>query len=200
LRHELTSVFIVLPPDRLDVYARWLRLIISQGLQDIARDAQNAPEALTGAQEPQNGAVLFLLDEFASLGRLAAVERAMGLMAGYGVQLWPILQDLSQLKDIYGQRANTFMANSGVIQVFGVNDYETAKWLSLTMGQETREYKTKSGDGRENEGLLARDLLTPDEIMQLDPVLQILSIQGMPPVLSTKILYYEDRHFEGLFE
>ena len=36
--------------------------------------------------------VLFLLDEFAALGHLAPVERAMGLMAGYGVQLWPILQ------------------------------------------------------------------------------------------------------------
>ncbi|SMP82292.1 Type IV secretory system Conjugative DNA transfer [Novosphingobium panipatense] len=38
--------------------------------------------------------VLFLLDEFAALGRLEPVERAMGLMAGYGLQLWPILQDI----------------------------------------------------------------------------------------------------------
>jgi hypothetical protein len=44
----------------------------------------------------------FLLDEFAALGRLEAVERAMGLMAGYGLQLRPILQDMSQLKDLYG--------------------------------------------------------------------------------------------------
>lgn len=36
---------------------------------------------------------LFLFDEFAALGRLEAVERAMGLMAGYGLHLWPILQD-----------------------------------------------------------------------------------------------------------
>ena len=70
---------------------------------------------------------LFLLDEFAALGRLQAVERAMGLMAGYGLQLWPILQDMSQLKDLYGARANTFVANAGVLQCFGVNDFETAK-------------------------------------------------------------------------
>ena len=48
---------------------------------------------------------LFLLDEFAALGRLEAVERAMGLMAGYGLQLWPILQDMGQLKDLYGEMA-----------------------------------------------------------------------------------------------
>jgi type IV secretion system protein VirD4 len=35
--------------------------------------------------------VLFLLDKFAALRRLEPVERAMGLMAGYGIQLWPIL-------------------------------------------------------------------------------------------------------------
>ena len=140
------------------------------------------------------GPTLFLLDEFASLGRLATVERAMGLMAGYGVQLWPILQDLSQLKSLYGESANTFMANSGVIQAFGVNDYETAKWLSLTMGQETREFTTRSSNGS-SEGLHARDLLTPDEIMRLPSSLQILKLQGMHPVIAKKIVYWKDDRF-----
>lgn len=122
----------------------------------------------------------------------------MGLMAGYGVQLWPILQDLSQLKSLYGESANTFMANSGVIQAFNVNDYETAKWLSLNLGQETREYETTSGQSR-NENVHARDLLTPDEVMQLNPSLQILKVQHLPPVLARKIIYYQDVRFDGLF-
>ena len=114
LRHRITSVFLVLPPNRMDAYSRWLRLMVSQALQDIARDAEatNSPPRL---ESP----TLFLLDEFAALGRLEAVERAMGLMAGYGLQLWPILQDMSQLKDLYGDRANTFIANAGVQQVLG---------------------------------------------------------------------------------
>jgi type IV secretion system protein VirD4 len=62
----------------------------------------------------------------------------MGLMAGYGLQLWPILQDMSQLNDLYGKRAGAFVANAGVQQVFGVNDFETAKWLSKMIGQEPR--------------------------------------------------------------
>ncbi|WP_341369201.1 type IV secretory system conjugative DNA transfer family protein [Yoonia sp. BS5-3] len=200
LRDGIASVFVVLPPDRLDVYARWLRLIVSQGLQDIVRAAQSAPEAVSGSETTHRPPTLFLLDEFASLGRLTAVERAMGLMAGYGVQLWPILQDLSQLKTLYGQSANTFMANSGVIQTFGVNDYETAKWLSLTIGQETRQFHTRSSDGTKSEGLHARDLLTPDEIMLLDPSLQILKVQGMSPLVAKKIVYYEDERFGGFQE
>ena len=119
LRHDLTSIFLVLPPNRLDAYSRWLRLLVAQALQDIARDAEAAQAGAQRLKQP----ALFLLDEFAALGRLEAVERAMGLMAGYGLQLWPILQDMSQLKDLYGARANTFVANAGVLQTFGVNDF-----------------------------------------------------------------------------
>jgi len=61
-------------PDRIAAYARWLRLMIAQALTDLSRGAALARP------------VLFLLDEFAALGCLDPVERAMGLMAGYGVQ------------------------------------------------------------------------------------------------------------------
>jgi len=205
LRHRITSVFLVLPPNRMDAYSRWLRLLVSQALQDIARDA----EALTATIGAQNASqrlsspTLFLLDEFAALGRLEAVERAMGLMAGYGLQLWPILQDMSQLKDLYGERAGTFIANAGVQQVFGVNDFETAKWLSQMIGQETAGFQTdsfKPGDGPSfSNNLTGRDLLTPDEIMQLPPDRQLLRVQGQATAIAQKLRYYADPEFAGLF-
>ena len=205
LRHRTTSVFLVLPPNRMDAYSRWLRLLVSQALQDIARDAE-ALTAATGAQSASqrlSSPTLFLLDEFAALGRLEAVERAMGLMAGYGLQLWPILQDMSQLRDLYGDRANTFIANAGVQQVFGVNDFETAKWLSQMIGQETAGFQTdsfKPGDGPSfSNHLTGRDLLTPDEIMQMPPNVQLLRVQGQPSALAQKLRYYADPEFRGLF-
>ena len=202
LRHRITSVFLVLPPNRMDAYSRWLRLLVSQALQDIARDAE-ASVGAQGASPRLKAPALFLLDEFAALGRLEAVERAMGLMAGYGLQLWPILQDMSQLKDLYGDRANTFIANAGVQQVFGVNDFETAKWLSQMIGQETTGFQTdsyKPGDNPSfSNNLTGRDLLTPDEIMQMPPELQLLRVQGQPSVLAQKLRYYADPEFKGLF-
>lgn len=236
LRHELATVFLVLPPNRLDAYSRWLRLLVSQALAEIARDAEAAqgahkaleapqgaagapsgPEAasdashevpgpLGGPVRPRRGpqpSALFLLDEFAALGHLEAVERAMGLMAGYGLQLWPILQDMSQLRALYGARANTFIANAGVLQCFGVNDYETAKSLSQLMGQMTMSYTTTSygsGDGSSTtHNLTGRDLLTPDEIMQLPERTQLLRLQGRPMILARKIRYFADAEFKGLF-
>ncbi|MEX5601028.1 type IV secretory system conjugative DNA transfer family protein [Pseudophaeobacter sp. C1-32P7] len=221
LRHRITSVFLVLPPNRMDAYSRWLRLLVSQALQDIARDAE-VSATLAASQKPvaaQNGAqgasqrqkasnptlgpALFLLDEFAALGRLEAVERAMGLMAGYGLQLWPILQDMSQLRDLYGERAGTFIANAGVQQVFGVNDFETAKWLSQMIGQETTGFQTdsyKPGDNPSfSNNLTGRDLLTPDEIMQMPSNVQFLRVQGQPSALAQKLRYYADPEFKGLF-
>ena len=205
LRRRIISVFLVLPPNRMDAYSRWLRLLVSQALQDIARDAE-ALTATTGAQSASqrlSSPTLLLLDEFAALGRLEAVERAMGLMAGYGLQLWPILQDMSQLKDLYGDRANTFIANAGVQQVFGVNDFETAKWLSQMIGQETAGFQTdsfKPGDGPSfSNNLTGRDLLTPDEIMQLPPELQLLRVQGQATAVAQKLRYYTDSEFAGLF-
>lgn len=244
LAHALTTVFLVLPPNRMDAYSRWLRLLVSEALQDIARDAeaasaphsaapghprpqsaQEAAGAPDSAPEPQTAPsgspalsaplaapaghprlqtpALFLLDEFAALGRLEAVERAMGLMAGYGLQLWPILQDLSQLKDLYGARAATFVANAAVLQVFGVNDVETARWLSQALGKQTIGYETSThrpGDmSSTSEHITGRELLTPDEIMQLPQSLQLLRIQGLPPVLAKKLRFYADPEFAGLF-
>ena len=127
----------------------------------------------------------------------------MGLMAGYGLQLWPILQDMSQLRDLYGERAGTFIANAGVQQVFGVNDFETAKWLSQMIGQETTGFQTdsyKPGDNPSfSNNLTGRDLLTPDEIMQMPSNVQFLRVQGQPSALAQKLRYYADPEFKGLF-
>ncbi|MCS5602504.1 MAG: type IV secretory system conjugative DNA transfer family protein [Paracoccus sp.] len=239
LRRSVTSIFLVLPPNRLDAYSRWLRLMVSQALQDIARAAERPGEAHSAADAPTgalNGPgsatealevpeaareagepperrrdaaravpapALFLLDEFAALGRLEAVERGMGLMAGYGIQLWPILQDLSQLRDLYGARAGTFLANAAVQQVFGVNDLDTAKWLSESIGRETAYGHSESHQPGEPASLttapLARDLLTPDEIMQMPAHLQLLRVQGQPVMLAEKLRYYADPEFRDLF-
>ena len=55
LRHRVSSVFLVLPPNRLDAYSRWLRLLVSEALQDIARaaDLQHSREALERLLHPE---------------------------------------------------------------------------------------------------------------------------------------------------
>ncbi|WP_429008181.1 type IV secretory system conjugative DNA transfer family protein [Roseixanthobacter psychrophilus] len=196
LKRRNVSVFLVLPPDRLSTYSRWLRLLVAQSLTDMARDP--AKPAVP---------VLYLLDEFAALGHLAPVERAMGLMAGYGVQLWPILQDVHQLRATYGQRAGTFLSNAGVLQVFGVNDHDSARLVSDLLGQETVVFQTMSRAlDAEKTGITygeqhtARPLLTPDEVRNLPQNLELLFLAGQRPIVAGKLAYYADSEFRGLFD
>jgi len=196
VKAQPTTIYLVLPPDRLATYARWLRLMLAQALTDLAR-------APASAAPP----VLFLLDEFAALGRLDPIERAMGLMAGYGIQLWPILQDVHQLRALYERRAGTFLSNAGVLQVFGVNDHDSAKLVSDLLGQETVVFETMSRaiDAEETgvsfgEQHIPRALLTPDEVRTLPADLELLFLAGQRPIVATKLRYYADREFAGRFD
>lgn len=196
LKDHHATVFLVLPPDRLASYSRWLRLLVSQSLTEMAR-APGKPD------QP----VLYLLDEFAALGHLVPVERAMGLMAGYGVQLWPILQDIHQLRATYGRRAGTFLSNAGVLQVFGVNDHDSARLVSDLLGQETIVFQSmgraldseKSGISF-SEQHTGRSLLTPDEVRTLPRHRQLLFLAGQRPIIANKLVYHDDPEFRGLFE
>ncbi|TAL03110.1 MAG: type IV secretory system conjugative DNA transfer family protein [Rhodospirillaceae bacterium] len=194
LKMRTGSVFLVLPPDRLGAYARWLRLMVSQSLQETVRAKGERT-------------VLYLLDEFAALGYLAPVERAMGLMAGYGVQLWPILQDIHQLRATYGQRAGTFLSNAGVLQVFGVNDHQGAQLVSDLLGSETVIFTTASQAlDSDLSGIsvavhhTGRPLLTPDEVRNLAPHMELLFLAGQRPILGQKLRYYADGEFHGLYD
>lgn len=196
LKAATTTVFLVLPPDRLSTYARWLRLLVTQSLQDMAR-TPGQPAA----------PVLYLLDEFAALGHLAPVERAMGLMAGYGVQLWPILQDIHQLRATYGARAGSFLSNAGVLQVFGVNDHDSARLVSDLLGQQTVVFQTMSRAlDAEGSGLtfgeqhVGRPLLTPDEVRNIPEHVELLFLAGQRPIVAQKLRYYDEPEFAGTFD
>jgi len=130
LKAARMSVYLILPADRLKTFDRWLRLLVQQAITVSARSIEQKPD------KP----ILFLLDEMAAIGRLPSVEQAYSLMAGFGMQLWGIVQDLSQLARIYGETGwQTFISNSGVIQYFGSRDKMTAEYFSTLCGVTTIE-------------------------------------------------------------
>jgi len=190
------TIYLVLPADRLATHGRWLRLVVGLCLAALTRNRQ-VPSI----------PVLFMLDEFAALGRLQAVETAMGLLAGYGVLLWPILQDLSQLQDLYPNRWKSFLANAGAVQAFGVNDLGTAEYISGMLGQRTvmvrqhsRSGKAEYDHGAENYSATSRALLMPQEIMRLPRGKELLLLQGKEPVMADRVRYFADMEFSGLFD
>ncbi|MGH6795339.1 MAG: type IV secretory system conjugative DNA transfer family protein, partial [Methylocella sp.] len=122
LKDRNTTLFLVIPPEYLKTHARFLRLFITLALRAAGR-----------GKKPEH-AMLFIMDEFAALGALKVVEDAAGQLAGMGVKLWPIIQNLTQLRP-YGDNWEVFLANAGQCQVFAMNDQTTARYFSERLGQ-----------------------------------------------------------------
>jgi type IV secretion system protein VirD4 len=121
---ENWSVYICIPPSQIDRMKRWLRILIRVGL-----DAKMfAPEEHQGQQS------LFLLDEFSSLGKMKEIETSAAYMAGYGIKLVPVIQNIGQIKEIYNKNWETFLGNAGAIIAWGLNDLDSEKYVSDRLG------------------------------------------------------------------
>jgi type IV secretion system protein VirD4 len=195
------SVYLLLPPDRLDAFSRWLRLSVATTISALARLGP-----LPGGAPPSEKRALFLLDEFAQLGPMPPVRRAVSLMAGYGLQVWPFLQDLGQLRRLY-RDWESFVANSDVVQAFGTTDQFTAEYLSKMAGTATVFHQSQSsGRSRGKHSSRSssagatetgRPLVTPDELRRLGRNDQVLLVRGEDPVLARRIAYYNDPTFSA---
>lgn len=139
------SIYICLPARMFPTHARYIRLFISTVLFRMGEIGLDTPAC--------GHPILFVMDEFASLGHMDILEKAAGLMAGYGIKLWPIVQDLTQLKRHYKESWETFLANAGITTFFANNDLTTLEWLSKRMGhteiiRETIGSSTSTSEGR----------------------------------------------------
>ncbi len=207
LKTKPTTIYLVLPADRLNTFGRWLRLLVQQAVTVNARNIDVKPD------KP----VLFILDEFAALGRLSMIEQAFGLMAGFGIQLWGIVQDLSQLERIYDKGWQSFIANAGMINYFGSTDKMTAEYFSAMCGETTvwnfssavsKALGTSSGAGggsssdtmtqSDTRAASQRKLIYPDELMRLQATKQIAFIENMHPLIATKTPWFEDDSVKSL--
>jgi type IV secretion system protein VirD4 len=167
LKDRPITVYLILPAERMRTHRVWLRLIIVSALRALYR--------------PGGVRTLLMLDEFAQLGHLGPIEDAFGLVRGYGVQLWPVLQDLNQLKALYKERWETFVGNAGIVQAFAPNDLTTAEWMSRRAGDTTvaaagynrGDAQSSAGHGSmsQSSGLSysqqRRPLFLPQELMDL---------------------------------
>jgi type IV secretion system protein VirD4 len=132
LRNQPTTVYLILPTKFLSTSAKWFRLVVAAAVADLLQEDRG--------ELP----VLAMLDEFAQLGTLKVMSDIMGIGRGYGLQLWPVLQDLSQLQELYPKRWETFLANAGAQIFLASRDVTTAEYVSKKCGVTERVSQTKS--------------------------------------------------------
>jgi type IV secretion system protein VirD4 len=143
--------------------------------------------------------VWFVLEEFPALGHMRSIETAAGLMAGFGVKLWSVLQDLTQLQTHYSKSWETFLGNAGIIQAFGNADVTTTEHLSKLLGStqvnERQVVRLSAqaqthGDPGFREHLRSVKLLDPNEITRLfsrESNRQLIISPGRPPIYMERL-------------
>ncbi|PCI43297.1 MAG: conjugal transfer protein TraG [Alphaproteobacteria bacterium] len=199
LKHEITSVYLIIPPHQMAVYKPFMRLMV--GL---------AQACMTQVKLKTQHEVLFLLDEFPSLGKMPV--GGFAYLAGYGVKLWAFTQSIAQLEAVYGKMAQGILSNCAVTQMWSVApaDVDTAERISRTLGEKTVRTFSRSRSSNlpiaalhknysESETRATRRLLTADEILCLPKHTMLLMIADSRPYLAKRIVYYQDRRFAGRY-
>ncbi|MCS6627821.1 type IV secretory system conjugative DNA transfer family protein [Roseibacterium beibuensis] len=177
LKSGNVSLYLAFPPDRIVSHGAALGLIVNQAITAVARSSKR-------------GEVLFMLDEFANLGKLAGLAESLTALPGLGVRVWMFVQELAEMVRIYGvNTAKTIQSQAEVRQFFAVNSDELAQALSRALGQKTvktinfnlgRSDTDEIGESLSETG---QPLMRAEDITQLERNQQILLVKGVKVIL-----------------
>lgn len=181
-------VSVVIPLENLETHAAFLRLIVGAAILTM----QRPPLA--------KGRVLFLLDEFAALGKITRISKGLATLRKYRVWLYPVVQNIAQLTALYGAEWQTFCSNAECKLFQGAWEPKTAEYVSKLCGRATVETTTRDGQGRVSRGEGCRDLLTPEEVMHRPENRLIAFIGNRRPMDLRVRPYWKRPLLQGRFE
>jgi type IV secretion system protein VirD4 len=154
-----TTIFLCLPVGRMESHYRWLRLLVQMACIVLER---------MGTYPRDRAPILFMMEEFAVLGHMEIMERAAAYFPGFGVKLWCVSQDITQLQRNYSRSWETFLGNSGLLQCFAINDEATLDYVSRRMGKHMSPFEIRTAFSREQST-------------------QILMMEGKPPAAAMRL-------------
>jgi type IV secretion system protein VirD4 len=199
LRRKPMTIYVAVAPGDIPRMAPLLRLFFDQLINLNTVKTPQQDSSLTVQ-------TLILLDEFARLGRIDCLSHAAQFVRGYGLRLAFVVQNKSQLRELYGQHgAADIFDNLGAEVVFGTGDLELAQELEKRLGDATVTVTTRNRPrwfawlnlARQHnaEHPHRRPLLLTQEVLQMPNDQLIILRPGMKPMRAHKIAWWRERHF-----
>ena len=201
VRRRRMSIYVRIPPNRLANARPLLALFFSQL---VSLNTQALPE-----QDPTLKLQCLLVnDEFTAMGRVGLITSAAAFLAGYNLRLLTVVQAMSQLDAVYGDKdARTFATNHGLQILYAPREQRDADEYSAMLGQFT-ERATSRGRSRSfsqhghssvsrNESEQRRALLLPQEFKELGSERLVVIFENCKPILGEKIRYHRDKVFRA---
>lgn len=199
VRRRRMSIYVRIPPNRLANARPLLNLFFSQL---VNLNTQSLPE-----QDPTLTVQCLLVnDEFTAMGRVGVISSAAAFLAGYNLRLLTVVQAMSQLDAVYGDKeARTFATNHGLQILYAPREQRDADEYSAMLGQFTERAtshgrsRSFSGQGHSsvssNESDQRRSLLLPQEFKELGAERLVLICENCKPILGEKIRYHREKVF-----
>jgi len=197
------TIYLVLPTTRMSTCKQLLRIFVNLTLAAVEKN-----------QAKPKYPVQMILDEMATLGYMKELENAIGQVAGLGLRITSVLQDLGQLKALYNEnRYQSFLGNSGILQFFGNVDHLTSKWISDYLGKTTIRYTEENSTSIEdkekgrpslNYRSQTLELMTPEDVRRYFARgdrfnRQLVIIPGQRPYILQRANYDQHELFAGRY-
>ena len=187
------TVVYVISSDTHSAYDFLLTIFFSQMIQQLYDLADKNGGAV---KVP----IFFILDEFANIGRIPDFDKKISTSRSRKISFSVILQNLDQLEAVYKDTYETIMGNCDTHLFLGSNSQKTVEYFSKALGEKTitRDSVSINRDNRDwkqgksvSDQVMARALLTPDELRRLDNDLCIIYEKGIKPIKAHKYYYFE---------
>lgn len=146
------------------------------------------------------------LDEFANVGEIPDFAELTSTVRSRNISLVPILQNIAQLQGLYKEKDawKTILGNCDSLLYLGGNDEETFKFMSALLGKQTIDVRNTSrsfgqmGSGSLSHQKIARDLMTPDEVGNMDRGDCLVRIANTPAFYAKKYDPFEHPNWRYL--
>jgi type IV secretion system protein VirD4 len=192
LRKEPTTIYVVIPPEKLGESSKLLNIFFSTVVGQNLRVTPQEDKTIKCQ-------LLLLLDEFTAMGRVDVLSKRISLTAGYWVRDLSIIQSLSQLDSTYGaDEARTYITNHAASIVFTPREQRDAEEYSKQLGDTTVQRRNRSvGQGGVSYSHTEerRPLMLPQELKALGNEEELIFFEGCPPIRCSKIRYFKDSYF-----
>jgi type IV secretion system protein VirD4 len=193
------SIYVRVPPNRLANARPLLNLFFSQL---VSLNTQHLPEQDASLKVQ----CLLINDEFTALGRVGVITSAAAFLAGYNLRLLTVVQAMSQLDAVYGDKeARTFATNHGLQILYAPREQRDADEYSAMLGhfteRATSRGRTRSLGGHGHSSISRNDsdqrraLLLPQEFKELGSDRLVVIFENCKPILGEKIRYHRDKAF-----
>lgn len=187
-----TAVFVI-SSDTHTAYDFLLTIFFSQMIQHLYDFADKQGGAL-----PQP--TYFILDEFANIGKIPDFDKKISTSRSRKISFSVILQNLDQLEAVYEKSHETIIGNCDTTVFLGSNSQKTVEYFSKELGEKTvsRDSWSVSKDKNmwrqgynKSDQIMARALMTPDELRRLDNDMCIIFEKGIKPIKAQKYYYFK---------